>query len=111
MVHRKSLIQVKFRIRQDVLRKLEREAKRHDRSTNDEIGRRLEESLSYGDWQEQRERLFLAMMKDLETHDNPAATKAAVAKMTGSAERYIQDQTQDIFPAEEMSRQHRKKRQ
>jgi hypothetical protein len=45
MAHRKSLVQVKFRIRQDVLRKLEREAKRQDRSVNDEIGRRLEQSI------------------------------------------------------------------
>jgi hypothetical protein len=45
MAHRKSLIQVKFRFRQDLLRRMEREAKRHDRSTNDEIARRLERSL------------------------------------------------------------------
>ena len=47
MAHRKSLIQVKFRLRQDILRKLEREAKRHDRSTNDEIARRLEENVQH----------------------------------------------------------------
>jgi hypothetical protein len=52
MAHRKSLIQVKFRLRQDILRSLEREAKRHDRSTNDEIARRLERSLE----QDQTER-------------------------------------------------------
>jgi hypothetical protein len=45
MVYRKSLVQVRFRLRQDILRNLEREAKRHDRSTNDEIARRLEQSL------------------------------------------------------------------
>jgi hypothetical protein len=45
MVYRKSLVQVRFRLRQDILRNLEREAKRHDRSTNDEIARRLERSL------------------------------------------------------------------
>jgi len=41
MAHRKSLIQVKFRFRKDLLAKVEREAKRHDRSTNDEIARVL----------------------------------------------------------------------
>jgi hypothetical protein len=40
MAHRN--IQVKFRLRPDILRKLERDAKRQKRSVNDEIGRRLE---------------------------------------------------------------------
>jgi hypothetical protein len=106
MVHRKSLIQVKFRIRQDVLHKLEREAKRHDRSTNDEIGRRLEESLSYGDWREEREQLILAMRTDLTSHPNPAATKAAIAKMEEGAERDFQEQIMpQLFTAKESSHQ------
>jgi hypothetical protein len=45
MAHRKSLIQVKFRFREDLLRRLEREAKRNDRSTNAEIAHRLEQSI------------------------------------------------------------------
>jgi hypothetical protein len=46
MVHRKSLIQVKFRFRKDLFARIEREAKRHDRSTNDEIARLVEEASS-----------------------------------------------------------------
>jgi hypothetical protein len=46
MPDRKTVVQVKFRLRQDVLRKLEREAQRNDRSVNDEIGRRLEQSFA-----------------------------------------------------------------
>jgi hypothetical protein len=49
MAHRKSLIQVKFRFREDLLRRLEREAKRNDRSTNAEIAHRLEQSLQKED--------------------------------------------------------------
>ena len=44
---RKSIIQVKFRLRRDVLRKLERAVKAGDRSVNDEIGRRLARSFDY----------------------------------------------------------------
>jgi Arc-like DNA binding domain len=64
MAYRKSLIQVKFRLRQDILRKLEREAKRHDRSTNDEIGRRLEESFSY-----LREDILRKLEREAKRHD------------------------------------------
>jgi hypothetical protein len=49
MAHRKSLIQVKFRFRENLLRRLEREAKRNDRSTNAEIAHRLEQSLQKED--------------------------------------------------------------
>jgi hypothetical protein len=99
MAYRKSLIQVKFRLREDILRKLEREAKRHDRSTNDEIARRLEESFRYGDWQEERQRLVTAMMADLGSHPDPAATKAALAKTEESAERDFQkDVMEELFP-------------
>jgi hypothetical protein len=65
MPRRKSLVQVNFRMRQDTLRKLEREAKRHDRSTNDEIVYRLENSLAHEDWREIREQLLLAMRTNL----------------------------------------------
>jgi phage host-nuclease inhibitor protein Gam len=98
MAYRKSLVQVKFRLRQDILRKLEREAKRHDRSTNDEIARRLEESFRYGDWQEERQRLVTAMMDDLGSHPDPASTKAALAMMEESAERDLQaDSMEEMF--------------
>jgi TraY domain len=104
MVHRKSLIQVKFRLRQETLRKLEREAKRNDRSTNDEITLRLEESFRYGDWREQRERLVTAMMSDLRTNPDPAATKAVIAEIDESAEREFQAEImEELFPGKKAS--------
>jgi hypothetical protein len=111
MAYRKSLIQVKFRIRQDVLRRLEREAKREDRSVNDEIGRRLEESFRYEEerqslieerdkMREERQQLVTAIFWDLRTHPDPANTKAAIAKMEESAEGDLQKEVMsEEFPA------------
>jgi Arc-like DNA binding domain len=45
MPDRKSIVQVKFRLRKDILRQLERSAKAYDRSVNAEIAHRLERSL------------------------------------------------------------------
>ena len=100
MAQRKSLIQVKFRFRKDLLARVEREAKRHDRSTNDEIARLVEEGLECGDWREDRERLIAAMITDLRSHPNPAATKAAFDKMEEAAERDHQKRMmEELFPA------------
>jgi hypothetical protein len=88
MVYRKSLVQVKFRLRQDILRKLEREAKRHDRSTNDEIARRLERSFDYDDWREER----LILITALKSH--PALTPqetAAVERHETADEKDFQE--------------------
>jgi Arc-like DNA binding domain len=88
MVYRKSLVQVKFRLRQDILRKLEREAKRHDRSTNDEIARRLERSFDYDDWREER----LILITALKSH--PALTpqeRAAVERHETADEKDFQE--------------------
>jgi hypothetical protein len=75
MAHRKTLIQVKYRLRQDILRKLTSEAKRHDRSVNDEIARRLEDSFTFGRdrWRQDRdqrreERLLLLTI--IKSHSN-----------------------------------------
>jgi hypothetical protein len=46
---RKSIVQVKFRLRKDILRQLERSAKAYDRSVNAEIAHRLEQSFEHGD--------------------------------------------------------------
>ena len=81
MAHRKSLIQVKLQLRQDILRKLERDAKRRNISTTDEIARRIDESFKYRDWRDERERLIAAAFADLRPYPNPAATKAAIGKM------------------------------
>jgi hypothetical protein len=78
-------------------RKLERDAKRRDISTTDEIARRLEESFNYGNWREERERLVAAAFADLRSHPNPAATKAAIGKIEESSERDIE--LMDLFRA------------
>jgi hypothetical protein len=46
---RKSIVQVKFRLRKDILRQLERSAKAYDRSVNAEIAHRLEQSFQQAD--------------------------------------------------------------
>ena len=99
MAHRKSLIQVKLQLRQDILRKLERDAKRRNISTTDEIARRIEESFKYGDWRDERERLIAAAFADLRPYPNPAATKAAIGKIEESSERDIQKELMDLFRA------------
>jgi hypothetical protein len=102
MTSENPLIQVKFRIRQNVLRKLESEAERQDRSVNDEIGHRLEESFEYRRkiqrltkevqgltdklaaererLAEERLQLMLSMGRDLATHPDPAHSLAAIRK-------------------------------
>jgi hypothetical protein len=44
VVDRKTVVQVKHRLRRDLLQRIERSAKTKDRSVNEEIERRLEES-------------------------------------------------------------------
>jgi hypothetical protein len=78
MRDRRKLIQVKFRIRQGILEKLGREAKRNGRSVNDEIGRRLEESFELDGWREERRNVIAAVVDDLWSHPNPVATRIAL---------------------------------
>jgi hypothetical protein len=78
MAYRISLIQQRFRVRKQLLAKLRREAEHNDRSVNDEIVRRLEESFAYGDWQAERRNVIAAVVDDLWSHPNPVATKAAL---------------------------------
>jgi hypothetical protein len=47
MAHRKPPVQRRFRLQKELLGRLERDAKRHDHSLNDEVGRRLEDSFRY----------------------------------------------------------------
>jgi Arc-like DNA binding domain len=68
MPRRPSVVQVSFRLRQDTLGKLKRAAKQHDRSMNDEIMRRLEDSLVFDDWREKRGRILEEMRRKLERH-------------------------------------------
>jgi hypothetical protein len=66
---RKTVVQVKFRLRKDVLKQLEKAAKAKDRSVNAEIADRLEESL---------------MRDDLQTFISKAVETSASIKMGGS---------------------------
>jgi len=98
MPYRKSLIQISFRLRQDTLRKLEHEAKRHDRSTTDEIMRRLEDSLTFDDWREKREQLLLEMraklarhLKEPWAHEAPPVEKAKAHRLAQARYRLRQD--------------------
>jgi hypothetical protein len=61
VAYRKSLVQVRFRLRKEALRKLEQAAKRHDRSANDELTERLEESFR----QDERAELERVALKEL----------------------------------------------
>jgi hypothetical protein len=90
MPYRESLDKRNLRLRKALWRKLDRAAKANDRSTNEEIARRLTESFDYGDWREDRERLVAAMMTDLASHPNPATTKAALGQMEEHGDRDLQ---------------------
>jgi hypothetical protein len=90
MADRKSVVQVKFRLRKEVLRQLERAAKAGDRSINEEIERRLEQSIRQ---EEQQELLEKAAKKALDLFSQergfpyvglqtPPATEAPPAKST-----------------------------
>jgi hypothetical protein len=111
MADRNSLTQVKFRLRNDVLRKLERDAKRDDRSVNDEIGRRLE--ASYRDEEEirrltrecerlvkqcdemaaERQMIVTAMASSMRSHPHPVETLAALEALDDNVERRLQAET------------------
>jgi hypothetical protein len=93
-------VQLKLRFGEKLRRRLEKEATRRGHSLNTEIINRLEESFDYGEWQESRERLVTAMMSDLASHPNPAATRSALGNMRDAAELYIQNELEQegLFP-------------
>jgi hypothetical protein len=98
----KDLVQLTLRLKEDLRRDIERAAKREARSLNEEIVRRIEESFSYGDWREERERLVAAMITDLKFHPNPVNTKSAIAQMEEGAERDFQKNIiPELFPTKE----------
>jgi hypothetical protein len=92
-------VQVRFRLRQDIVAKLESEAKKHSRSTHDEIGVRLQASIDSPDPWEQLTPLISALIEDAASHANPKATIAAYTKMEWEAERDFQEQIlTELFP-------------
>jgi hypothetical protein len=52
----KALAQVRYRIRKDLLRKLEKAAKQNGRSVNEEVESRLDDSFNFSNWREEQER-------------------------------------------------------
>jgi hypothetical protein len=96
---RSQSVQVRFRLREEILTKLEHQAKDHRRSTHDEIGIRLQASFSSHDPWEQLRPLISALIDDAASHDNPAATIAAYTEMDWEAERDSQEQVMtELFP-------------
>jgi hypothetical protein len=87
MAYRKSLVQARYRFRKDLLRRLEREAKRNDRSMNDEMSVRLERSFDYENWREERLMLFTALRPQLE--QTPEG-KAALERLEEAEEKEFQ---------------------
>jgi hypothetical protein len=85
MADRKTVVQVKFRLRRELLKEIERSAKSADRSTNEEIEFRLEESFRKEDAIRQSKIVaaeaarqavvqFLAQSKNTAGHAEAAAT-------------------------------------
>jgi hypothetical protein len=58
---RKTVLQRKVRLRQKLIRSLERAAEGNDRSFNEEIERRLESSFDFENWREDRQVLMLTL--------------------------------------------------
>jgi hypothetical protein len=94
MAYRKSLVQVKSRLRQDILRKLERAAKRNDRSLNDELARRVADSFDYDDWREERLILITALRHQLE--QTPEG-RAALERLTEADQKDAHKEFEDIM--------------
>jgi Arc-like DNA binding domain len=95
MVSRKSIVQVKFRMRQELFKRLTLAAKNSDRSINDEIARRVEASFELDNTRETNERLMVAIEAGLRRH--PAAA-ASVKEMTDELEATNEKAAQQDFP-------------
>jgi hypothetical protein len=105
MAYRKSLVQKRFRLRKELLGRLEREAKRNDRSLNDEVEHILEGNFIKNDaWQdmlqgfEERNRQMMAMMDDLRSRLDPKAIRAALEPIKESAEQHPQNEVMKDSP-------------
>ena len=83
MVYRKSLAQVKFRLRKELLNKIKRAAERNDRPMTEEMAAIFEDAFDdknrRQDWQQERENWIVAIWSALESHPN--ASEAALMKL------------------------------
>jgi hypothetical protein len=76
MTYRKSLVDRKLRIRKTLIQRLDRAAKLEDRSTNDEIARRLDDSFGF---EEERRRMAEERERMAEEHRMMAGERQAMA--------------------------------
>jgi hypothetical protein len=104
---RRTIVHKKFRLRQKLLRDIERAAKDNDRSVNEEIERRLEASFQLLEERnrllEDRERLNL-LFRTLEESPGgiPPQLKSIAEELEVKAEEHIQTETMDeLFPEDQ----------
>jgi hypothetical protein len=86
MARRQSLVQARYRFEKGLFRKLEQAAKNNDRSLNDEIAHRLEDSFvfSHDEWKAERdkwreERLRLLTLLETQARSRLQIKRHAVA--------------------------------
>jgi hypothetical protein len=83
MIYRKSLAQVKFRLRKELLNKIKRAAERNDRPMTEEIAALLEDAFDHRDWQAERLTLLTALEIALENNPQALAIRARLTEIGG----------------------------
>jgi hypothetical protein len=107
MVSRKTIVQVKFRLRQELFKRLTLAAKDCDRSINDEIARRVEASFELDNTRETNERLMVAIAAGLRSHPDAATS---VKEMMGELEVTSEKAAQRLdFPTPRLDDQNKPK--
>jgi hypothetical protein len=79
VIYRKSLVQIKIRVRKDLLTKIRRAAQKNDRPVTEEVAALLEGAFDHQDWQQERENWIVAIRAALEAH--PGASEEALLKL------------------------------
>jgi hypothetical protein len=95
LAYRPTLAQVRYRLKKELVRKLEAAAKRNKQSVNEEVAARLLDSFEHENWREERERLALMFRAIREV---PTGLKEIADELEVSAERDLQN---NIFPKKE----------
>jgi hypothetical protein len=89
---------VRFRLKKDLVRKLEAAAKRNDQSLNEEVADRLRDSFEFENWREERERLALLFRAIKE----PSPQLQEISEeLDVSSERYFQAKLSGIVEQKE----------
>jgi hypothetical protein len=83
VIYRKSLVQIKIRVRDDLLAKIRRQANKNDRPVTEEVAALIESAFEDANerekWQQERENWIVAIRYALE--NNPSASAAALSKL------------------------------